>query len=573
MQCTSASTKDDLDRARSKGYWMDIGISSLRNLILVKRSRAILWTLLSASSIPLHLFYNAAVFKTINANAYSAALVSTSFGHGGQHIKENLDRLANLTTSKCIDIYSSQFVSDFASVVLITPNCTLPDGASSSGIWWTQLVAGFGYERFSNVTSSWICDTSCTEFGLPHDPKRWRVWNRVPGTIPKQAQFLILHCLAETMQPRCRLQFSIHVLAIVCVCNLVELACIFAALRMSETIILSIGDAVETFLHSPLGLTKGTCLLPTDDVTNMTHLNRSSRKPDTKPRRRYAALSKTQIFTPLALLLLSSGVATTFLAFGLINGVTIAALGFGRIDSRAMVPIKIAYGPAGFMKASFLANSPQLVLSSFYCVWINCFTTMHLASEWSKFAIRRKALRVTAPKGTAGGQQRSTYWLQLPLRYSIPMISFNAILHWLTSLAIFPVQIDITSNQGTTQMTRIGYSCAPIVAALAVAFVVAMVSIALSLKPLSSELDHACCKQRSTRHHSHHTAVAAGDVADGVAEDDAVVDDAERRHLDLVLLLYLRDLLDLLCREALLGHDKPVVVAVERLGDGILFEA
>lgn len=58
---------------------------------------------------------------------------------------------------------------------------------------------------------------------------------------------------------------------------------------------------------------------------------------------------------------------------------------------------------------------------------------MFLADEWSHFGSKRKALRVSTPKG----DQRKTYFLQLPYRIAIPLVSLSAFLHWLVSQSIF----------------------------------------------------------------------------------------------------------------------------------------
>jgi len=55
MQCLTAPTRADIDKAHARKQWMDIGILSFRNLRLVSRMRAILWLLLVLSSGPLHL--------------------------------------------------------------------------------------------------------------------------------------------------------------------------------------------------------------------------------------------------------------------------------------------------------------------------------------------------------------------------------------------------------------------------------------------------------------------------------------------------------------------------------------
>jgi len=55
MQCLSAPTREDVDRAHARRDWMDIGIPSFRNLRMISRKRVFLWLLLVLSSFPLHL--------------------------------------------------------------------------------------------------------------------------------------------------------------------------------------------------------------------------------------------------------------------------------------------------------------------------------------------------------------------------------------------------------------------------------------------------------------------------------------------------------------------------------------
>lgn len=56
-----------------------------------------------------------------------------------------------------------------------------------------------------------------------------------------------------------------------------------------------------------------------------------------------------------------------------------------------------------------------------------------MAKEWSVLSTRYKALRVTNPQG----QQSSTYFLQLPYRYSVPALIISILLHWLLSGCIY----------------------------------------------------------------------------------------------------------------------------------------
>ncbi|KAK3069871.1 hypothetical protein LTR53_011458 [Teratosphaeriaceae sp. CCFEE 6253] len=88
---------------------------------------------------------------------------------------------------------------------------------------------------------------------------------------------------------------------------------------------------------------------------------------------------------------------------------------------------------------------------------------MLLCNEFSKYAMdgRKKPLRVTTPHG----QQRTTYYLQLPYTYSLPLIVASGMLHWLISQSIFLARISIYSDGQTIDdddYSEVGYSCLPI---------------------------------------------------------------------------------------------------------------
>lgn len=62
---------------------------------------------------------------------------------------------------------------------------------------------------------------------------------------------------------------------------------------------------------------------------------------------------------------------------------------------------------------------------------------MHLVHEHSHYEVQRKGMRVTISRG----DQRRTYWLQLPYTCRIPLIMASTTLHWLTSQPVFLVRI------------------------------------------------------------------------------------------------------------------------------------
>ena len=55
VQCSTSPTRSVVDAAHRKGSWLSIGVPSLSNLGSTGWKKVIVWPLLGASSVPLHL--------------------------------------------------------------------------------------------------------------------------------------------------------------------------------------------------------------------------------------------------------------------------------------------------------------------------------------------------------------------------------------------------------------------------------------------------------------------------------------------------------------------------------------
>lgn len=55
MQCLSAPSRQDIDKAHAKKRWLDIGVPSVRNLRNIPIKKVLVWWSLGISSVPLHL--------------------------------------------------------------------------------------------------------------------------------------------------------------------------------------------------------------------------------------------------------------------------------------------------------------------------------------------------------------------------------------------------------------------------------------------------------------------------------------------------------------------------------------
>jgi hypothetical protein len=116
-------------------------------------------------------------------------------------------------------------------------------------------------------------------------------------------------------------------------------------------------------------------------------------------------------------------------------------LGLGTLSSKTLMGNDGRVGLLNRLLTNvIMANSPQVVLSILYFTYNGLFTSIALATEWDSYARHRKGLRVSSPPV---GAQRTTYFLQLPYRYSLPLLAISGLLHWLVSQSIFLAFIEI----------------------------------------------------------------------------------------------------------------------------------
>lgn len=157
MQSLSSPTRKECDAAHARGDWLDIGVAGVRNLSRISWQRRVLWILLGLSSVPIHLLYNSAVFKTLDANQYHVVVANSRFLEGGSFdplygntppkptasrpwasvasmtetdipkvaaVQEayaaNSTQFETLGAGECITTYGKQYVSGHSHVILMT---------------------------------------------------------------------------------------------------------------------------------------------------------------------------------------------------------------------------------------------------------------------------------------------------------------------------------------------------------------------------------------------------------------------------------------------------------------------
>lgn len=512
MQALVAPTRGDLDFAHSKGDWMDVGVASIRNLFKISWHRTLLWFILALSSVPIHLLYNSAVFKNIDANAYVAIAANPDWLKGGNFsmnvqwvdynytalfvkndelleirkvFVENLHAtslISNLTTSQCISTYGTNFVSGRSNVVAITNE----RGNSS--------VETVFFSMQNSEDLEWLCAQDYSTDWTNCQPQKlkgaqdWRINGRK-----------IEYCLSQLQPQHCSVQFSAYILiAVICMNALKSMVMFVTVYGQRESTIVTVGDAIASYLHKPNDYTQRRCLIDRGDIVIWgTH---GASKPllrvyqDDKSSRWFSAVSKARWATCLLL------ISATIIASGFLVGMGVSSikyndgspwsLGWGAIDTNAMFQGSYSLpqdGSRGLIVSVLLANCPQALVSFLYLLYNSLLTSLLLAKEWTTYASQRKGLRVTTRDGL---YQRSTYYLHLPFRYSIPLLCISAVLHWVISQSIFLARVayykDGEKDSESSDISNIGFSLPPIITAMIIGFLMLAFLIGLGFRKLGS---------------------------------------------------------------------------------------
>ena len=282
MQCLSSPTREDINRAHSQNLWLNIGTSSIRNLLGISRSRMILWWLIAVSSVPLHLMYNSAVFTTLSTHEYNAFLVQRNFltgapfdishfsrfsprigvnntnkgnlnqiesiAHALQDDQRSLQKLAN---RDCKRTYAAEFVSSHANVLVVSSDLELElfGNSSISDVWSSQS------EGAASV-SPWFCGGDSCDANSITEEATWGLCGYENGVCPR-----IEYCLSQTVEEHCKLQFSGAIMMVVIGCNLCKMAIMgYIAWKRPLEPLVTVGDAIASFLDEPDPTTIGSCL-------------------------------------------------------------------------------------------------------------------------------------------------------------------------------------------------------------------------------------------------------------------------------------------------------------------------
>ncbi|KAI2467522.1 hypothetical protein F4781DRAFT_307057 [Annulohypoxylon bovei var. microspora] len=421
FQILSSPTRREVTVAHENKQWLDIGIPSIRNFIHISGFRAVVAVIVLLTAVASQVIYNAVIFTTRNIVNYDVLFVTQSFlnhapfsndtkiNEGGlsdldiiglQDAASQAGGMTDMTTTTCLQEFSGIFQPSFDAVLLITDSTS----TNSSLIWTSES------------------GTQLTTFAS----------NNNDITAPDGSK--VQNCLARTSTPQtCSVNLSGPILGIAVLLNLATLISMAVILaRSSFAPLVTLGDAIRSFLRHPDPTTANAALLTKKDV-----------------QQGHWAFSEAQSFVPVnhywfRTPSLPRWVLTIFswIAIGAPTAVALGLMVSGNLDDPLTLfgvatPQFSFLPPSAFGTAqmALLTALPQLLLSVLYLVINAHLTTYFLSHELSLFALSPRSLRVSS---NAAGEQTTSLFLTLPRPVSWALLAWFAAMSFSLSQAIFP---------------------------------------------------------------------------------------------------------------------------------------
>ncbi|KAG0635401.1 hypothetical protein HOY80DRAFT_1093571 [Tuber brumale] len=414
----------------------------------------------------------------------------------------------DLTPRDCAKLYNTDFMSSHRNLFLITKH--------SSNATHNNTLLNINLVLVDAISpSSWMCDYDLAPPGgiyywIGHTCNPSDLVSNVTSGVPWRVRLStgseveISGCKSEmTPKPeKCKVQFSLGIMIAVICCNFVK-ACsmIMAVVKSREPTLVTLGDAVDSFLRIPDPTTIGMCF------ADRRFVRREWKSGGTGPRqwkqrgaqRWGASISKTRWITCNFFCLITIIVAGVLLRIGIVNnekywgtdiksikilrkGQNRWAAGFGKVKGGSTIAIHFR----NISQAILVANLPQTILSFLYLTYNSLFTCMLSSHEWSLFGHHHRTLPVTSPLPG----QRSTYRLQIPYIYAIPLMTLSGLLHWLTSQSLFFARVEIWDPLGRTTpvaISTVGYSCIAIIFVLTLGILALLTAVGMGYRQSAAE--------------------------------------------------------------------------------------
>jgi hypothetical protein len=480
FQVLSAPTRPELDAAHEARRWLDIGIPSVRNLAHIARSRVALAVAVVFAATATQVIYASVIFTTqysvdfdlvfvtrgfLTGAPFSNATATNAGGLGRIEILQLQDLarsggLVNMTAAECMQEFGGAFTArSFETVLVVTNIANPPSSVLQTGIPGMRLSA---FRAAAGDGRTTLADPSTLAF-----------------------------CLAEPAggQPQCAVSLNASLLVVVALLNLAAMICTASVLAKSAGYrpLVTLGDALASFLEFPDPTTRDACLLTKTDVWRGRWGFSEAKYWVPRTHRWFATPSLPRWLFASAVWWLLFGVVAAALGVSVHASPTGRLSPFGQPSPHGLLALP-ASAPAGAV--AVLAALPHLVLAALYLAGNSLLSTLFLGHEASLFALpERRPLRVGA---NPAGEQVTSLYLTLPRPWSWALLVLFAAAAFLLRSGV--MLVDVRPNPATlfpagtamnsTRMPvrAVGFSGTALALLLALLVVMALVVLGLACR-------------------------------------------------------------------------------------------
>lgn len=383
-------------------------------------------------------------------------------------------------------------------------------------------------------------------------PKNWTAENWTVYGHP------VDHCYARIAPELCHLQYNAYIMLAVVVFSAFKVAAIAVLVftHPKGDFLRTLGDAVASYLKREDPNTRNMCLVSSIQIRKHGFVTSDMRQPTFKAKRRWLIGGKpkeavaipyapqiytntrprwwtgantTEFFSTVGISAVFAIVVsgTLYWAISEANGVAFDS-SFGAANIQSLANLRSDEPKTSVIVPTILtANVPQLGFSLLYVFYTNIWSKLLIAQEFDRMTTSKKGLRISE---RAYGEQRTSRFLTLPVRYALPLMAFSAALHYLCSQSLFMARFDGMRDgqvDPKDQMVRLGYNAAGMIALITVNVVMMLITICMGgFRRLNTGLGEmsmsvvisAACHLKRYEAEPWLQTVQWGDVSEGVGE-------------------------------------------------------
>ena len=167
--------------------------------------------------------------------------------------------LVKYDAASCMAEYAGNFVSRVRNVLLVTKDTDNVNNALGGGSW----------DSYNEIPYAWLCGPDFDSNPYGYSPSPVCTLSIATASVDTWTvdKHLISYCMIETVEEECRLSFSLGIMLIVIAANAIKATImILTFVRLKEPTLVTLGDAIASFLDEPDPTTTGICLSTRADI-------------------------------------------------------------------------------------------------------------------------------------------------------------------------------------------------------------------------------------------------------------------------------------------------------------------